>query len=144
MGWIEMTTEERKVIVISLSSKGLSSREIGGQLACTAKIIQSFMRRRGIKGLHRGGLLGNQNARVNGQGKNTIRRLTRRVLLSCNKNLHKCERCSFEDHTEELPRHHKDRDRTNNDPSNLEILCKTCHGIEHMQERDRDLLGRVI
>lgn len=27
--------------------------------------------------------------------------------------------------------HHKDHDRTNSDVSNLEILCKSCHQIEH-------------
>lgn len=27
--------------------------------------------------------------------------------------------------------HHKDHDRTNNDASNLELLCKRCHQIEH-------------
>lgn len=27
--------------------------------------------------------------------------------------------------------HHKDQDRTNNDISNLEYLCKRCHQIEH-------------
>ena len=27
--------------------------------------------------------------------------------------------------------HHKDRDRHNNDISNLEILCSNCHAIEH-------------
>lgn len=27
--------------------------------------------------------------------------------------------------------HHKDHDRTHNDPENLELLCKRCHQIEH-------------
>ena len=27
--------------------------------------------------------------------------------------------------------HHKDHDRTNNDISNLELLCKRCHQLEH-------------
>lgn len=27
--------------------------------------------------------------------------------------------------------HHKDHDRTNNNESNLELLCKRCHQIEH-------------
>jgi len=27
--------------------------------------------------------------------------------------------------------HHIDHDRTNNDPSNIEVVCKRCHQIEH-------------
>jgi hypothetical protein len=27
--------------------------------------------------------------------------------------------------------HHKDKDRSNNDPSNLEVLCANCHTLEH-------------
>jgi hypothetical protein len=38
-----------------------------------------------------------------------------------------CNRCS------DRPTlwHHKDRDRSNNDLSNLEALCRACHGREH-------------
>lgn len=35
-----------------------------------------------------------------------------------------CEKCGT---AEDLHVHHKDRDRTNNDPSNLETLCSTHH-----------------
>lgn len=47
-----------------------------------------------------------------------------------------CAGCGFDKHPEVLQVHHKDRDRTNNDPSNLEILCPTCHEIEHFQAGD--------
>jgi len=43
----------------------------------------------------------------------------------------KCERCGYGDHTHILGIHHKDRDRKNNDRSNLEILCPNCHSLEH-------------
>ena len=39
-----------------------------------------------------------------------------------------CERCGS---TRFICGHHKDRDRSNNDPSNIEALCKHCHQIEH-------------
>ena len=32
--------------------------------------------------------------------------------------------------------HHKDRNRSNNDPCNLEILCPTCHDLEHFLKGD--------
>lgn len=39
-----------------------------------------------------------------------------------------CERCGA---TERLHVHHRDRDRTNNDPTNLETLCVLCHNRHH-------------
>lgn len=43
-----------------------------------------------------------------------------------------CERCA-EDHLEVLCVHHKDRNRKNSDPDNLETLCLNCHGREHWE-----------
>jgi len=40
----------------------------------------------------------------------------------------KCERCGS---TTFLCVHHKDRNRNNNTPDNLETVCKRCHQIEH-------------
>lgn len=41
-----------------------------------------------------------------------------------------CERCGF-DKDPAIIVHHKDRNRSNNDISNLEVLCCNCHAIEH-------------
>lgn len=41
-----------------------------------------------------------------------------------------CERCGF-DKEAAIIVHHKDRNRDNNDISNLEVLCANCHAIEH-------------
>lgn len=43
---------------------------------------------------------------------------------------HKCNRCDY-DNVLALEVHHKDKNRSNNDISNLEILCANCHSIEH-------------
>jgi 5-methylcytosine-specific restriction endonuclease McrA len=32
--------------------------------------------------------------------------------------------------------HHKDRDRHNNKLENLEMLCPTCHEVEHFTPKD--------
>lgn len=45
---------------------------------------------------------------------------------------HKCERCGYEKYPQILQVHHKDRDRSNNSISNLELLCPNCHMIEHL------------
>jgi len=42
-----------------------------------------------------------------------------------------CERCGYNEHTLILGVHHKDRNRKNNDLSNLEVLCPNCHSLEH-------------
>lgn len=42
----------------------------------------------------------------------------------------KCERCGY-DKKEILNVHHRDRDKKNNDLSNLELLCPNCHAEEH-------------
>lgn len=40
----------------------------------------------------------------------------------------KCERCGS---IKFLVGHHVDRDRENNDPANIETLCRSCHAKEH-------------
>lgn len=79
------------------------------------------------------------------------------------KPVEKCERCGS---TEHLLVHHRDGNRRNNAPENLEGLCKRCHQIHHdcqdhlpkdrvwtdsdredarkrTQARERDSLGRL-
>ena len=42
-----------------------------------------------------------------------------------------CERCGYDAEPKILGVHHKDRNRKNNDLSNLEVLCPNCHSLEH-------------
>jgi len=42
----------------------------------------------------------------------------------------KCERCNYNKY-EILQIHHKNRDRNNNELSNLELICPNCHYEEH-------------
>lgn len=49
---------------------------------------------------------------------------------------HQCNRCEYHEHTAVLIVHHKDRNRSNNSIDNLEILCPTCHEVEHLLNRD--------
>jgi predicted nucleic acid-binding Zn ribbon protein len=46
----------------------------------------------------------------------------------------KCERCYY-DKYEILQVHHKDRDRNNNNLSNLALICPNCHYEEHFLEK---------
>lgn len=47
-----------------------------------------------------------------------------------------CARCGYAEVVEILQVHHKDRNRANSDISNLEILCPTCHVLEHFYAGD--------
>ena len=45
-----------------------------------------------------------------------------------------CERCTYQENEAAIIVHHKDRNRMNDDMSNLEVLCCNCHAIEHWGE----------
>jgi 5-methylcytosine-specific restriction endonuclease McrA len=44
---------------------------------------------------------------------------------------HSCEKCGYDKIAQILEVHHKDRNRKNNNITNLEILCPNCHDEEH-------------
>ena len=46
----------------------------------------------------------------------------------------KCERCGYNKY-EILHIHHKDRNRSNNNLENLELICPNCHFEEHYSEK---------
>jgi hypothetical protein len=51
-----------------------------------------------------------------------------------NKKGHKCENCGLTEWQKQsivLEVHHEDGDRTNNDFSNLKLLCCNCHALTH-------------
>lgn len=43
----------------------------------------------------------------------------------------KCNRCGYSKCLTIIEVHHKNRDRSNNQLENLELLCRNCHGEEH-------------
>jgi hypothetical protein len=52
-----------------------------------------------------------------------------------------CVRCGKVDEPSRMCVHHKDENRANNDPSNLELVCKSCHQ-NHCHPNARDEYGR--
>lgn len=65
-----------------------------------------------------------QKKRVDGQG-------LKRALIRAGLKKDECERCGcgpvWRDKFLSIQTHHKDGDGTNNDPSNIEMLCPNCH-----------------
>lgn len=66
---------------------------------------------------------------------------------------HTYRRIAFENHPnhcyhcktiENLEVHHIDRDRGNNTPENLRVVCTHCHRVIEHSDRERDELGRYI
>lgn len=47
-----------------------------------------------------------------------------------------CNRCGYKKHKEILEVHHIDRNRNNNAPSNLEVICPNCHMEDHFLSKD--------
>ena len=47
-----------------------------------------------------------------------------------------CNRCSHDGSDSRLGIHHKDRDKRNQDPENLEVLCHRCHMQEHAKHQE--------
>lgn len=47
-----------------------------------------------------------------------------------------CEDCGYGKYPEILHVHHIDRNRNNNDLTNLRLLCPTCHETEHFLAGD--------
>jgi hypothetical protein len=43
-----------------------------------------------------------------------------------------CNNCGYDEYKEGLQVHHKDKNRSNNELVNLEILCATCHTVKHL------------
>jgi 5-methylcytosine-specific restriction endonuclease McrA len=47
----------------------------------------------------------------------------------------KCEKCDFKGDPIQLDVHHKDHNRKNNSPDNLQTLCANCHRLKHKPKR---------
>lgn len=56
-----------------------------------------------------------------------------RLLVEREVGITHCNRCGYKEFPQILQVHHKDRDRKNNDISNLEVLCPNCHSLEHIR-----------
>ena len=52
-----------------------------------------------------------------------------------------CNRCGYCEYPGILKVHHKDRNRKNNDFTNLEVLCPNCHDLEHYLKKDGTYSG---
>ena len=52
------------------------------------------------------------------------------------KSVGRCQRCDHDGSRSRLGIHHIDRDKHNQKPSNLEVLCHRCHMQEHAEAKE--------
>jgi len=115
-------------IFCSLACYGLSCRKELPCLVC-GKLILSGSRKslcsRECSNKHRSGIRYKINSP---RDKAKLQKALKNKLLEIRGK--KCERCDYEKHRI-LQVHHKDRNRENNDLTNLELICPNCHCEEH-------------
>ena len=69
-----------------------------------------------------------------------------RIVFDIYKKPRVCERCGSR---RQIIVHHKDHDNTNNAVENLEVLCRSCHNVEHKRgvpftKKHRDNMVRAV
>lgn len=66
--------------------------------------------------------------------KNGVRHPTGlRKWLARRRKMDRCEKCGFSKEPKILGIHHKDLDSSNNDLSNLMVVCPNCHSLFHLR-----------
>lgn len=126
--------------------KGMKQSEVAKIIGCSQTEISRCCRSFGIDWTKQErDQLGEKNSQFKGGlGRSTIERTTRGVILRDGRDLFKCEGCGRISKDKEHPRHHKDEDRSNNSPDNIEVLCETCHMKEHNSRRKRGPNGQYL
>ena len=107
---------------------GIHQRKEKPCVVCGKMIMSKFNKKtcdRSCSNIHRAGIkykIGSPRDKVRSQQALKIRLLKKRGK--------KCEKCNYNKY-EILQIHHKDRNKNNNELSNLELICPNCHYEEH-------------
>lgn len=136
---------EKAKRILELRDEGFTQQQVAEQLGCTQGNIHQIAKRNGIKFSNLRNQWGENNHNYQeGLARSTIERATRRAVMATSRNPRVCEKCGNYNEQREHPRHHIDRNRSNNSPDNIQVLCMPCHMEEHNGERIRDDYGRFI
>jgi 5-methylcytosine-specific restriction endonuclease McrA len=78
------------------------------------------------------------NLKVFPRGRGTLSKTSNsnKVIRAFKETFPFCQRCGWREEPTILHVHHKDRNRANRFASNLEVLCPTCHVLEHYRAGD--------
>jgi 5-methylcytosine-specific restriction endonuclease McrA len=117
---------------------GISCRKEVPCVVCGAPILASMNKKtcsRGCANRRRAGIRYRLNRP---KDKVKTQRILKAQLLEARGQA--CERCKYGTY-QILEVHHKDRNRDNNELTNLELICPNCHAKEHFLKKEQ--LGRV-
>lgn len=115
-------------VFCTITCHGISLRKEIPCLVCKKPILTGLNKKtcsRSCANIHRAGIkykLNRPRDKVFTERALKVRLLQQRGVV--------CERCGY-NKKEILHVHHKDRNRTNNDMDNLELICPNCHYEEH-------------
>lgn len=107
---------------------GSSCRKEAPCIVCGKLILSGLNKKtcsRGCSNKNRVGII----YKINSPRDNVKSQQSLKISLSKERGIH-CERCGY-DKFKILQVHHKNRDRSNNNLSNLELICPNCHCEEH-------------
>ncbi len=111
---------------------GISNRKESPCMVCGKLILASFKKRtcsRSCANIHRAGIKYNLN-----RPKDKVKHQRSIKIRLLQESGEECKRCRYAI-KEILQIHHRDRNRNNNDLSNLELVCPNCHYEEHFLEK---------
>lgn len=110
--------------ILQLWETGLSARQIEQELNCPTHAVRRWLKQQGVYEPRRKG-------RNHGRwrGASCVRTVAEMVKGRAGG---ACENCGYNEYPGILQIHHKDRNRRNNQLSNLELLCPNCHEVTHL------------
>lgn len=128
--------------------KGMFKKDVPKALGLTPNQVRAACANYNITGWAKGAAARDQRGFKNpnyivGRSRSTIGRRSKEAVINSGRDLFTCEKCGVKREIAH-PRHHKDRNCTNNTPDNVEVLCVPCHMLEHKHERIRGTSGRFI
>ena len=115
-------------VFCSQTCSAISQRREVPCLVCSAPILSGLNKKtcsRSCANIHRSGI-----KYGTGAIKDKVKSQRALKLRIVNIRGGTCERCGY-NKVEILQIHHKDRNRANNEPNNLELICPNCHCEEH-------------
>ena len=118
----------KKRVFCSMACYGISCRKESPCVICGKLILSGLNKKtcsRSCANKHRTGI----KYKINRPRDKVISQRALKIRLLENRGQN-CERCDYSK-CEILQVHHKDRDRSNNNINNLELICPNCHFEEH-------------
>lgn len=121
--------QDKTVLTRLYVEQGKTQKEIAEMYGVSPRTIRDWVARFDLHRGDAGALFGEDNPAWKGDDVSRLGGYDRTHRISDGNIKLVCERCGG---TEDIQIHHRDRDPTDTDSSNLEVLCVMCHKAEHL------------